>query len=241
MRIRQIDGELWTRIGSGAKWRQASKPNAQAATICLRGPPAFDRLPRLAVVMVALHPRGASPRREFRHDVDRTTSAAGDTCRLGGVAPSGRRASRRPDAGGLRARQRRPCGPVGDHLVAFRGQRICARSAARIQLHGPAGARRRYGAATRPLVHGRSAQRACGNDRGRAQAHRRPRVALVASSRGGYAVRNNIRNGGVPHVSHVVLCGVPTTASSSPAPTREASSTERVRFCAASTMATAKW
>jgi len=36
-----------------------------------------------------------------------------------------------------------------------------------------------------------------------------PRVALVASSRGGYAVRNYIRNGGAEHVSHAVLCGVP--------------------------------
>ena len=36
-----------------------------------------------------------------------------------------------------------------------------------------------------------------------------PRVALVASSRGGYAVRNYIGNGGAEHVSHAVLCGVP--------------------------------
>jgi pimeloyl-ACP methyl ester carboxylesterase len=36
-----------------------------------------------------------------------------------------------------------------------------------------------------------------------------PRVALVASSRGGYAVRNYIQNGGAEHVSHAVLCGVP--------------------------------
>jgi pimeloyl-ACP methyl ester carboxylesterase len=36
-----------------------------------------------------------------------------------------------------------------------------------------------------------------------------PRVALVANSRGGYAVRNYIRNGGAEHVSHAVLCGVP--------------------------------
>src|SRR5205085_2446680 len=35
------------------------------------------------------------------------------------------------------------------------------------------------------------------------------RVALVASSRGGYAVRNFIQNGGASEVSHAVLCGVP--------------------------------
>jgi hypothetical protein len=36
-----------------------------------------------------------------------------------------------------------------------------------------------------------------------------PRVALVANSRGGYAVRNYVKNGGTGDVSHVVLCGVP--------------------------------
>jgi pimeloyl-ACP methyl ester carboxylesterase len=35
------------------------------------------------------------------------------------------------------------------------------------------------------------------------------RVALVASSRGGYAVRNYVLSGGSSTVSHVVLCGVP--------------------------------
>ena len=35
------------------------------------------------------------------------------------------------------------------------------------------------------------------------------RVALVANSRGGYAVRNYLRNAGSPNVSHAVLCGVP--------------------------------
>jgi pimeloyl-ACP methyl ester carboxylesterase len=35
------------------------------------------------------------------------------------------------------------------------------------------------------------------------------RVALVANSRGGYAVRNLIKNGGGADVSHAVLCGVP--------------------------------
>ena len=35
------------------------------------------------------------------------------------------------------------------------------------------------------------------------------RVALVASSRGGYAVRNSIQNGGAAEVSHAVFCGVP--------------------------------
>ncbi|WLA65682.1 hydrolase [Bradyrhizobium diazoefficiens] len=35
------------------------------------------------------------------------------------------------------------------------------------------------------------------------------RVALVGSSRGGYAIRNVIRNGGVADVSHAVLCGTP--------------------------------
>jgi pimeloyl-ACP methyl ester carboxylesterase len=37
-----------------------------------------------------------------------------------------------------------------------------------------------------------------------------PRVALVGSSRGGYSIRNYIKNaGGAAHVSHVVLGGVP--------------------------------
>jgi hypothetical protein len=35
------------------------------------------------------------------------------------------------------------------------------------------------------------------------------RVALVGSSRGGYAVRNVIKNGGANDVSHAVLCGTP--------------------------------
>jgi pimeloyl-ACP methyl ester carboxylesterase len=35
------------------------------------------------------------------------------------------------------------------------------------------------------------------------------RVSLVANSRGGYAVRNFVQNGGAAQVSHVVLCGVP--------------------------------
>lgn len=35
------------------------------------------------------------------------------------------------------------------------------------------------------------------------------RVALVGSSRGGYAIRNVIKNGGVADVSHAVLCGTP--------------------------------
>jgi len=40
-------------------------------------------------------------------------------------------------------------------------------------------------------------------------ATRRRRVALVASSRGGNAVRNYLRNGGAEFVSHAVLCGTP--------------------------------
>lgn len=36
-----------------------------------------------------------------------------------------------------------------------------------------------------------------------------PRVALVGSSRGGYAIRNYLKNGGGGDVSHAVLCGVP--------------------------------
>lgn len=36
-----------------------------------------------------------------------------------------------------------------------------------------------------------------------------PRVALVGSSRGGYAIRNVITNGGAGDVSHAVLCGTP--------------------------------
>ncbi|QDP22957.1 hydrolase [Bradyrhizobium cosmicum] len=35
------------------------------------------------------------------------------------------------------------------------------------------------------------------------------RVALVGSSRGGYAIRNVIKNGGAVDVSHAVLCGTP--------------------------------
>ncbi|OAF16886.1 hydrolase [Bradyrhizobium neotropicale] len=35
------------------------------------------------------------------------------------------------------------------------------------------------------------------------------RVALVGSSRGGYAIRNVIKNGGADDVSHAVLCGTP--------------------------------
>jgi pimeloyl-ACP methyl ester carboxylesterase len=36
-----------------------------------------------------------------------------------------------------------------------------------------------------------------------------PRIALVGNSRGGYAIRNVVRNGGGADVSHAVLCGVP--------------------------------
>ncbi len=35
------------------------------------------------------------------------------------------------------------------------------------------------------------------------------RVALVANSRGGYAVRNFVQSGGASQISHAVLCGVP--------------------------------
>jgi pimeloyl-ACP methyl ester carboxylesterase len=35
------------------------------------------------------------------------------------------------------------------------------------------------------------------------------RVALVGNSRGGYAIRNVVKNGGGADVSHAVLCGVP--------------------------------
>lgn len=35
------------------------------------------------------------------------------------------------------------------------------------------------------------------------------RVALVGNSRGGYAIRNYVKNGGSGDVSHAVLCGVP--------------------------------
>ena len=35
------------------------------------------------------------------------------------------------------------------------------------------------------------------------------RIALVGSSRGGYSIRNYIRNGGGADISHAVLCGVP--------------------------------
>src|SRR5947207_10237553 len=36
-----------------------------------------------------------------------------------------------------------------------------------------------------------------------------PRVALVGNSRGGYSIRNHIKNGGATDVSHAVLCGSP--------------------------------
>ncbi len=35
------------------------------------------------------------------------------------------------------------------------------------------------------------------------------RIALIGNSRGGYAIRNYIKNGGAQDVSHAVLCGVP--------------------------------
>jgi pimeloyl-ACP methyl ester carboxylesterase len=35
------------------------------------------------------------------------------------------------------------------------------------------------------------------------------RIALVGNSRGGYSIRNYIRNGGEADISHAVLCGVP--------------------------------
>jgi Lipase C-terminal domain len=36
-----------------------------------------------------------------------------------------------------------------------------------------------------------------------------PRIALVGNSRGGYAIRSYIKNGGGGDISHAVLCGVP--------------------------------
>ncbi len=49
------------------------------------------------------------------------------------------------------------------------------------------------------------------------KATRRRKVALVASSRGGNAVRNYLRNGGgAEFVSHAVLCGSSSGASSFP-------------------------
>ena len=36
-----------------------------------------------------------------------------------------------------------------------------------------------------------------------------PRIALVGNSRGGYSIRNHIKNGGGADISHAVLCGVP--------------------------------
>src|SRR5260370_25760906 len=36
-----------------------------------------------------------------------------------------------------------------------------------------------------------------------------PRIALVGNSRGGYPIRNYIKNGGGGDISHAVLCGVP--------------------------------
>src|SRR4029079_8051921 len=42
------------------------------------------------------------------------------------------------------------------------------------------------------------------------KATRRPKVALIASSRGGNAVRNFLKNGGGAElVSHAILCGTP--------------------------------
>src|ERR1700682_2717272 len=35
------------------------------------------------------------------------------------------------------------------------------------------------------------------------------RIALVGNSRGGYPIRNTIKNGGGADISHAVLCGVP--------------------------------
>ena len=36
-----------------------------------------------------------------------------------------------------------------------------------------------------------------------------PRVVLVGNSRGGYAIRNYLKNGGVAKVGHAILCGTP--------------------------------
>jgi pimeloyl-ACP methyl ester carboxylesterase len=36
-----------------------------------------------------------------------------------------------------------------------------------------------------------------------------PRIAVVGNSRGGYPIRNTIKNGGGADISHAVLCGVP--------------------------------
>ncbi len=41
------------------------------------------------------------------------------------------------------------------------------------------------------------------------KATRRQKVAMIASSRGGYAVRNFLKHGGAQHVSHAILCGTP--------------------------------
>ncbi len=88
-------------------------------------------------------------------------------------------------------------------------ERGSARSHVRDQFHRSAGARRRYQA---------EPNRSSTEDQRRELAEaiqelkRRTgvsRVALVGNSRGGYSIRNYIKNGGAADVSHAVLCGVP--------------------------------
>jgi pimeloyl-ACP methyl ester carboxylesterase len=66
------------------------------------------------------------------------------------------------------------------------------------------------------------------------------RIALVGNSRGGYSIRNYIKNGGGAEISHAVLSGFPTMASTIGTMVRAANSMAAARSCAASTKATAR-
>ncbi len=133
-----------------------------------------------------------------------------------GLRPRRRRDPSRPrpaapgDADPLRPRQWRPCRPLDDDALALRGQWLAGRSPARAQFHRSAVAQRRCGGPGRPLRHGRPAARAHREVDALLARTGASRLALVASSRGGNAVRNFVvEAGGAPKVSHAVLCGTP--------------------------------
>jgi len=58
------------------------------------------------------------------------------------------------------------------------------------------------------------------------------RVALVGNSRGGYSIRNHIKNGGAGDVSHAVLCGTPNHGVFDSDESLATSSTAAGRSCA---------
>ena len=80
---------------------------------------------------------------------------------------------------------------------------------ARDQFHRSAGAQRRQGGAAKPFLDRRPAPRARRGHQGIEARTGASRIALVGNSRGGYSIRNYIKNGGGADISHAVLCGVP--------------------------------